>query len=92
MILTAFLMLMAGSGFGCRGRIGKLLILRFTPRGLRRLRLEMTRSSRISFSTRSWTALLSQGGIALNDLERRVEGQLNSCGCKRDDPRIQGQG
>jgi hypothetical protein len=35
-----------------------LLILRFTPRGLRRLRLEMTRSSRIPSSTRSWNALL----------------------------------
>ena len=35
------------------GRRGNLLILRFTPRGLHRLRLETTRSCRISSSTRS---------------------------------------
>jgi len=42
-----------GSGRARRGRSGKLLILRFTPRGLRRPRLETTRSCRISSSTRS---------------------------------------
>jgi len=35
MILIAFLMLMAGSGWAWRGWSRKLLILRFTPRGLR---------------------------------------------------------
>jgi hypothetical protein len=29
-----------GRGFACRERSGKLLILRLTPRGVRRLRLE----------------------------------------------------
>ena len=33
------------------GRNGKLLILRLTPRGIRRPRLETTRSSRISLRT-----------------------------------------
>lgn len=32
----------------CLGRNGYLLILRFTPRGFHRLRLETTRSSSIS--------------------------------------------
>jgi len=32
----------------CLGRSGYLLILRFTPRGFHRLRLDTTRSSRIS--------------------------------------------
>ena len=41
---------MAGS-LTPRGRIGKLLILRFTPRGFRRPRLETTRSCRISSRT-----------------------------------------
>src|SRR5438034_7143850 len=40
-------------GLAWRGRSGKLLILRLTPRGLRRPRLEATRSCRISPSTRS---------------------------------------
>jgi len=52
-ILMAFLMSIGGRGFARRGRSGKLLILRLMPRGLRRLRLETTRSSRISFSTLS---------------------------------------
>jgi hypothetical protein len=50
-ILMAFRMLIGGRGLMCRGRSGKLLILRLTPRGLRRLRLERTRSSRISSRT-----------------------------------------
>ena len=50
-ILTALSMLIEGSCGGTRWRMGKLLILRFTPRGLRRLRLETTRSWRISSST-----------------------------------------
>ena len=49
--LTAFLMSTGGSGLFVRRRMGKLLILRLTPRGLRRLRLETTRSWRISSST-----------------------------------------
>jgi len=50
-ILIAFWMLIGGRGLQCRGRIGKLLILRLTPRKLRRLRLDTTRSSSISPST-----------------------------------------
>ena len=42
--LGAFPMSMCGRGVAWRGRRGKLLILRFTPRGLRRWRLETTRS------------------------------------------------
>src|ERR1035441_1767847 len=53
-----------------RGRRGKLLILRFTPRGRRWPRLETTRSCRISFNTASWNAFLSRGGNST------VEGQL----------------
>jgi hypothetical protein len=49
--LMAFLMLMGGNGLFVRCRSGKLLIFRLTARGLRRLRLEMTRSWRISSST-----------------------------------------
>src|ERR1039458_796065 len=45
-----------------RGRSGKLLILRFTPRGLRRPRLDTTRSCKISAKTLSWSAFLSRGG------------------------------
>src|ERR1700757_4693349 len=43
-------------------RIGKLLILRLTPRGLRRFRLETTRSCRISASTARWNAARCSGG------------------------------
>ena len=50
-ILIAFRMLIRGRGLLCRGRRGKLLILRLTPRGLRRLRLDTTRSSSISSRT-----------------------------------------
>ena len=50
-ILTAFRRLIGGSGFECRGRSGKLLILRLTPRKLRRLRLDTTRSWRSSWRT-----------------------------------------
>jgi FkbM family methyltransferase len=42
--LMIFLMSTGGSGLFVRRRSGKLLILRLTPRGLRRLRLETTRS------------------------------------------------
>ena len=45
-----------------RGRRFQLLILRFTPRGLRRERLELTGSSRNSRSTASWNAGISRGG------------------------------
>jgi len=65
MILIAFLMLMAGRGLVWRGRSGKLLIFRSTPRGLRGLRLETTRPCRISSSALLWNALLCRGGIAL---------------------------
>jgi hypothetical protein len=39
-------------GAGCLGRSGYLLILRFTPRGFHRLRLDTTRSSRIFVKNR----------------------------------------
>jgi hypothetical protein len=57
-------MLMAGRGLVWRGRSGRLLIFRFTPRGLRGLQLETTRSCMISSSTQLWNALLSRRGIA----------------------------
>src|SRR5712691_3406963 len=60
--LMAFLMLTGGGGLFVRRRSGKLLILRLTPRGLRRLRLETTRSWRISSSTASCKARLCRGG------------------------------
>ncbi len=47
-ILIALEILILGGGLRWRGRSGKLLILRLTPRGLRRLRLDTTRSSSIS--------------------------------------------
>jgi hypothetical protein len=49
--LMAFLISIGGSGLFVRRRSGKLLILRLTPRELRRLRLQTTRSCRISSST-----------------------------------------
>src|ERR1700730_15291738 len=61
-ILMAFLMLMRGSDLFVRGRSGKLLILRLTPRKLRRLRLETTRSWRVSSSTASRKQRLCRGG------------------------------
>jgi len=57
-ILTTFSGLIGGNGLLPRGRSGKLLIFRFTPRGLRRLRLETTRSCRISSSTFLWNIFL----------------------------------
>jgi len=53
-----------------RGGSGNLLILRFTPRGLRRHRLDATRSCRISASTGSGNAFFARGGNSA------VEGQL----------------
>jgi len=50
-ILMTFLMSMHGKGLTPRGRMGNLLILRFTARGFRRLRLDTMRSARISSST-----------------------------------------
>ena len=49
--LIAFLISIGDSGLFVRRRSGKLLILRLTPRELRRLRLETTRSCRISSRT-----------------------------------------
>jgi len=57
-ILIAFSRLIGGNGLIPRGRSGKLLIFRFTPRGLRRLRLETARSCRISRSTLLWNIFL----------------------------------
>jgi len=57
-------------GQALRGRNGRLLILRFAPRGLRRHRLETTRSCKISLSTASWNAVFPPGGNSA------VEGQL----------------
>src|SRR5664279_287035 len=51
-----------GIGLEPGWRKGKLLILRLTPRGLRRLRLDTALSSRISSNTPSWNAALSSGG------------------------------
>ena len=62
MIMMAWAMLYGG-GFGSpRRRSGKLLILRLTPRGLRRWQRATTRSCRISSSTLSWKAALWCGG------------------------------
>jgi integrase/recombinase XerD len=44
MIQMALRMSMGGNGLTCRGRSGKLLIFRLTPRGFRRWRLDTTRS------------------------------------------------
>jgi hypothetical protein len=59
-----------------------LLILRFSPRGLIRLRLETTRSSRISSTIASWKTFLCRGGNsavarhpALDNMHRVDEGQ-----------------
>ena len=48
--------------FGCFCLIGYLPTFRLTPRGLRRPRLETTRSSNISSSTALCRAFLSRGG------------------------------
>ena len=55
-ILMCFSISWMGGEMGWFRRRGKLLIFRFTPRGLRRPRLETTRSSSISSSTASWNA------------------------------------
>jgi len=65
MILVAFLMVMTGSGLVWRGRGVKLLVLRFMPRGLRGLRLEITRSCRISPARCYGTPSCVEGGIAM---------------------------
>ena len=52
-ILIAFRKLKVVVGWRFLGRRGKLLILRFTPLGLQRFRLETTRSWRISSRARS---------------------------------------
>ena len=52
-ILITSPMSMLGTDLPPRGRMGNLLILRFTARGFRRLRLDTTRSARISSSTES---------------------------------------
>jgi hypothetical protein len=52
-IRIALARLIAGRARSVLRRIGKLLILRLTPRGLRWFRLEMTRSCRISAMTAS---------------------------------------
>src|ERR1019366_8196973 len=61
-ILMALGILILGSGLTCRGRSGKLLILRLTPRGLRRFRLDTTRSWRISSRTALWNFFFCRGG------------------------------
>ena len=63
-ILMQLLMLIDAKGFESRRRRGKLLILRLTPRGLRRLRLDTTRSCKSSSKTVSWNALRCRGGIS----------------------------
>ena len=66
-ILMTFWRSILGKGFEPRRRNGKLLILRLTPRGLRRLRLDTTRSSKISSNTASWNSALSSGGNSVVD-------------------------
>jgi len=51
-----------GSGLCLLRRRGKLLILRLTPRGFRRRRLDTTRSWRISSSAKECRAFLRRGG------------------------------
>jgi hypothetical protein len=53
MIFIVLLMSIGGRGLARRGRSGKLLIFRLTPRGLRRPRRQATRSCKISCRTRS---------------------------------------
>jgi hypothetical protein len=48
---------------------GYLLILRFTPRGFHRFRLDGTRSSSISLRIRWWKFFLAGGGNSLPDRE-----------------------
>src|SRR6202007_974869 len=55
-------MLITGRAQSVLRRIGKVLILRLTPRGLRRFRLETTRSARSSGTTASWNLVLRRGG------------------------------
>ena len=69
MIFTASRRLIGGSGLACRGRRGKLLILRLTPRRLRRWRLETTRSWRISSSAALRKDFLRRGGNSAEDGE-----------------------
>jgi hypothetical protein len=71
-IRIAFVMLIGGGGLSARRRSGKQLILRLTPRGLRRSRLETTRSCRISSRTFSWKAFLCRGGNS------REEGEFST--------------
>src|ERR1022692_4829194 len=61
-ILMAFRMLMLASMGACLGRSGKLPILRLPPRGLRRFRLDTTRSWRISSRTALWNFFFCRGG------------------------------
>jgi hypothetical protein len=49
------------------GRNGYLLILRFTPRGFHRFRLDTTRSSRISLRIMWWNFFLAGGGNSIPD-------------------------
>jgi hypothetical protein len=56
--------LIGGKARSVLRRIGKLLILRLTPRGLRWFRLETTRSCRIRRVPRHETPLSAQGGRA----------------------------
>jgi hypothetical protein len=54
-----FAMLRHLFGARCLGRDGYLLILRFTPRGFHRLRLDTKRSSRISSRMAWWRFFLA---------------------------------
>src|ERR1035441_7166611 len=64
-ILMAFRMLMLASMGACLGRSGKLPILRLTPRGLRRFRLDTTRSGRISSRTALWNFFCRGGNSSI---------------------------
>jgi len=62
-----FAMLRHLPGTWCLGRNGYLLILRFTPRGFHRLRLETTRSSSISSRIVWCRFFLARGGNSVPD-------------------------
>src|SRR3990170_7290850 len=72
MIIMHFKMLIGVKGVESRRRSGKLVILRLTPRGLRRLRLDTTRSCNISSNKASWNAVRCRGGNS------REQGELTS--------------
>jgi hypothetical protein len=86
MTLVALLMLMAGSSLVWRRPSGMLFIFHFTPRQLRRLRLEITRSYRISSYAISnippRPPPFFTGGTPAADVLARISHQLLGIGFK----------